>query len=59
MKRMDESKVFAVGKRSNSSGERMDIAQQQITSVLRQRHRLAVRRHDDFYIFIQKEIAGR
>ena len=37
----------------------MDIAQQQFTSLLRQRHRLAARRHDDFNIFNQKEIAGR
>jgi putative ABC transport system permease protein len=35
----------------------MTIAQQQITSLLRQRHRLAAGQNDDFYIFNQKEIA--
>jgi putative ABC transport system permease protein len=39
------------------SSERMDAAQQQITSLLRQRHRLALDRDDDFNIFNQKEIA--
>ena len=37
--------------------ERMEIAQQQITSLLRQRHRLTDDRGDDFNIFNQKEIA--
>ena len=35
----------------------MEIAQQQITSLLRQRHRLTDGRDDDFNIFNQKEIA--
>jgi putative ABC transport system permease protein len=35
----------------------MDAAQQQVTSLLRQRHRLAADREDDFNIFNQKEIA--
>ena len=39
------------------SAERMEIAQQQITSLLRQRHRLTPGRDDDFNIFNQKEIA--
>ena len=39
------------------SADRMEIAQQQITSLLRQRHRLAPGRDDDFNIFNQKEIA--
>jgi putative ABC transport system permease protein len=39
------------------SSDRMDIAQQQITSLLRQRHRLASDQSDDFNIFNQKEIA--
>ena len=39
------------------SSERMDIAQQQITSLLRQRHRLTSDQSDDFNIFNQKEIA--
>ena len=39
------------------SSDRMDIAQQQITSLLRQRHRLTSEQNDDFNIFNQKEIA--
>ena len=39
------------------SSDRMDIAQQQITSLLRQRHRLTAGQGDDFNIFNQKEIA--
>jgi putative ABC transport system permease protein len=39
------------------SAERMEIAQQQITSLLRQRHRLTSDQSDDFNIFNQKEIA--
>jgi len=39
------------------SSDRMDIAQQQITSLLRQRHRLTSDQSDDFNIFNQKEIA--
>ena len=39
------------------SSERMDVAQQQITSLLRQRHRLSSEQSDDFNIFNQKEIA--
>ena len=39
------------------SADRMDIAQQQISSLLRQRHRLTAGRDDDFNIFNQKEIA--
>jgi putative ABC transport system permease protein len=39
------------------SAERMDVAQQQITSLLRQRHRITADRDDDFNIFNQKEIA--
>ena len=39
------------------SAERMEAAQQQITSLLRQRHRLGAERSDDFSIFNQKEIA--
>ena len=39
------------------SAERMDAAQQQITSLLRQRHRLTGDRNDDFNLFNQKEIA--
>jgi putative ABC transport system permease protein len=39
------------------SADRMDIAQQKITSLLRQRHRLGDGKDDDFNIFNQKEIA--
>ena len=39
------------------SADRMDIAQQQITRLLRQRHRLTSEQSDDFNIFNQKEIA--
>ena len=39
------------------SADRMDIAQQQLTSLLRQRHRLIAGQDDDFNIFNQKEIA--
>jgi len=39
------------------SSDRMEIAQQQITRLLRQRHRLTEGRDDDFNIFNQKEIA--
>jgi len=39
------------------SSDRMDIAQQQITSLLRQRHRLTSDQSDDFNLFNQKEIA--
>jgi putative ABC transport system permease protein len=39
------------------SAARMEIAQQQITSLLRQRHRLAAGHDDDFNIYNQKEIA--
>ena len=39
------------------SADRMDSAQQQITSLLRQRHRLTNEKGDDFNIFNQKEIA--
>jgi len=40
-----------------ASAARMDTAQQEITSLLRQRHRLTSDRDDDFNIFNQKEIA--
>ena len=39
------------------SADRMEVAQQQITSLLRQRHRLTADRDNDFNIFNQKEIA--
>ena len=39
------------------NSDRMDIAQQQITTLLRQRHRFTSEQSDDFNIFNQKEIA--
>ncbi len=39
------------------TAERMQVAQDQIASLLRQRHRLASGKDDDFNIFNQKEIA--
>jgi putative ABC transport system permease protein len=39
------------------SADRMEVAQQQITSLLRQRHRLALDHENDFNIFNQKDIA--
>jgi putative ABC transport system permease protein len=39
------------------SADRMEVAQQQITALLRQRHRLAADHDNDFNIFNQKEIA--
>jgi len=39
------------------SAERMEVAQQQITNLLRQRHRLTADHDNDFNIFNQKEIA--
>jgi putative ABC transport system permease protein len=57
MKRITGEKYLrSVNVQIVSSG-RMDIAQQQITSLLRQRHRLTAGRDDDFNIFNQKEIA--
>jgi len=40
-----------------ASAARMDAAEQQITSLLRQRHRLQSGQDDDFNIFNQKDIA--
>ncbi len=40
-----------------SGANRMDAAEQQITSLLRQRHRLSAGRDNDFSIFNQKQIA--
>jgi putative ABC transport system permease protein len=40
-----------------SGSDRMDAAEQQITSLLRQRHRLPPGRDNDFNIFNQKEIS--
>jgi putative ABC transport system permease protein len=57
MKRITGDKYLRSVNVQVASSERMDIAQQQITSLLRQRHRLGDGRDDDFNIFNQKEIA--
>jgi putative ABC transport system permease protein len=57
MKRITGEKYLRSVNVQVASSERMDIAQQQITSLLRQRHRLTDGQSDDFNIFNQKEIA--
>jgi putative ABC transport system permease protein len=57
MKRITGDKYLRSVNVQIASAERMDVAQQQITSLLRQRHRLTDGRSDDFNIFNQKEIA--
>jgi putative ABC transport system permease protein len=57
MKRITGDKYLRSVNVQVASSERMEIAQQQITSLLRQRHRLGDGRDDDFNIFNQKEIA--
>jgi putative ABC transport system permease protein len=57
MKRLTGDKFLRSVNVQIGSADRMEIAQQQITSLLRQRHRLAPGRDDDFNIFNQKEIA--
>jgi putative ABC transport system permease protein len=57
MKRITGDKYLRSVNVQISGSDRMEIAQQQITSLLRQRHRLGAGREDDFNIFNQKEIA--
>jgi putative ABC transport system permease protein len=57
MKRVTGDKYLRSVNVQIGSADRMEIAQQQITSLLRQRHRLTAGRDDDFNIFNQKEIA--
>ena len=57
MKRITGDKYLRSVNVQIASADRMEIAQQQITSLLRQRHRLTAGRDDDFNIFNQKEIA--
>jgi putative ABC transport system permease protein len=57
MKRITGDKYLRSINVQIASAERMEIAQQQITALLRQRHRLTDGRDDDFNIFNQKEIA--
>jgi putative ABC transport system permease protein len=57
MKRITGDKYLRSINVQIASSERMEIAQQQITALLRQRHRLTDGHDDDFNIFNQKEIA--
>jgi putative ABC transport system permease protein len=57
MKRLTGDKYLRSVNVQVVSSDRMEIAQQQLTSLLRQRHRLIVGQDDDFNIFNQKEIA--
>jgi len=57
MKRITGNKYLRSINVEVAGSERMAVAEQQITSLLRQRHRLAAGQGDDFNIFNQKEIA--
>ena len=57
MKRITGDKYLRMINVQINSADRMEIAQQQITSLLRQRHHLSSDQKDDFGIFNQKEIA--
>ena len=57
MKRITGDKYLRSINVQIASADRMESAQQQITSLLRQRHRLAEGSDDDFNILNQKEIA--
>ena len=57
MKRVTGDKYLRSVNVRVASSDRMEIAQQQITTLLRQRHRITGGHDDDFNIFNQKEIA--
>ena len=57
MKRITGEKYLRSINIQITASTRMEAAQQQITSLLRQRHRLPAGRDDDFNIMNQKEIA--
>ena len=57
MKRLTGDKYLRSVNLQIISASRMEAAQQQLTSLLRQRHRLTTGQDDDFNIFNQKEIA--
>ena len=57
MKRLTGEKYLRSINVQLGSADRMEIAQQHITSLLRQRHHLATDRDNDFNTFNQKEIA--
>jgi putative ABC transport system permease protein len=57
MKRLTGDKFLRMVNVQVVNQDRMDIAQQQITSLLRQRHHLISERENDFGIFNQKELS--
>jgi putative ABC transport system permease protein len=57
MKRLTGERYLRSVNLQVASASRMEAAQQQITSLLRQRHNLGAGKDDDFNIFNQKEIA--
>lgn len=57
MKRITGDKYLRSINVQIANSARMEVAQQQIVSLLRQRHRLSPDQDDDFNIFNQKEIA--
>lgn len=57
MKRLTGNKYLRSINVQVVNADRMDSAEQQITALLRQRHRLATGQDNDFNIFNQKEIA--
>jgi putative ABC transport system permease protein len=57
MKRLTGDKYLRSISVQIAGADRMNAAQEQITSLLRQRHRLTAGHDDDFNIFNQKEIA--
>ena len=57
MKRLTGDKYLRSVNVQVVSSDRMETAQQQLVSLLRQRHRLTTGQDDDFNIFNQKEIA--
>ena len=57
MKRLTGDRYLRSANVQIASADRMEVEQQQITTLLRQRHRLGEGKEDDFNIFNQKEIA--
>ena len=57
MKRITGEKYLRSVSVQIADADRMAVAEQQITALLRQRHRIPAGRGDDFSIFNQKEIA--
>ena len=57
MKRLTGDKYLKSINVQVASAERMDVAEEQLTSLLHQRHQIRADQSDDFNIFNQKEIA--